>query len=59
MLNSKFILNIGGNVAVSFTHQFPSNWYFTKAKEAGIPIVTLDPLFTDAAVTAFYRLPAI
>ncbi len=63
MLNSKFILNIGGNVTVSFTHQFPSNWYFTKAKEAGIPIVTLDPLFTDAASTLStgfpqYNLPA-
>ncbi len=51
MLNSKFILNVGGNVAVSYTHQFPSNWYMLKAKEAGIPIVSMDPIFQDASVT--------
>ncbi len=47
MLNSKFILNIGCNAAVSFSHHYPIHWYLTKAKEAGIPIVTLDPLTTD------------
>ena len=57
MLNSKFILNIGGNVTVSYTHQFPSHWYFTKAKEAGIPIVTMDTLFTDAAATLSTGFP--
>ncbi len=63
LLNSKFILNIGANTTTSFSHQFPSHWYFTKAKEAGIPIVTMDPLFTDSAAVCSsgyskFNLPA-
>jgi len=63
MLNSKFILNFGCNAAVSFSHQYPIYWYLTKAKEMGIPIVTLDPTCTDTATTlstgyAKYNLPA-
>ena len=49
MLNSKFILNFGCSAGVSNSHQYPIHWYFTKAKEAGIPIVTLDPVSTDTA----------
>jgi len=63
LLNSKFILNIGCNTTTSFSHQFPNHWYFTKAKEAGIPIVTMDPWCTDTASplsTGYskYNLPA-
>jgi len=63
MLNSKFIFNIGCNSTVSFSHQYPIHWYLTKAKEAGIPIITMDPLFTDSASTlstgySKYNLPA-
>jgi len=63
LLNSKFILNIGASTAVSLTHNNHVNWYFTKAREKGIPIVTMDPLCTDTATTqstgyAAYNIPA-
>ena len=63
LLNSKFILNFGCNATTSFSHQYPIFWYLTKAKEAGIPIVTLDPWCTDTVSpisTGYpqYNLPA-
>ena len=63
LLNSKFILNIGTNATTSYSHQANIHWYFTKAKEAGIPIVTMDPWCTDTASplsTGYpqYKIPA-
>ena len=62
LLNSKFILNLGVDATVSFSWQPHIFWYLTKAKEKGIPIVTLETNTTDT-ITALsngysqYNLP--
>jgi len=51
ILNSKFILNFGIDASVSFSWQPHIYWWLTKAKEKGIPVVTIEPAVTDTVTT--------
>ena len=53
LLNSRFIIMWGWNPAESI-QSTNTSYYLAKAKEAGIPIVSIDPRFTDSAA-AFAR----
>ncbi|MBQ3033848.1 MAG: molybdopterin-dependent oxidoreductase, partial [Deferribacterales bacterium] len=48
MLNSKFILSWAVDPSTSFGHQGASYWFYTKAKEAGVPIVFIEAKYSDA-----------
>jgi len=63
LLNSKFILNWGVDATTSFSWQPHNFWYLTKAKEKGIPVVTIETHTTDTATSLSsgypsYGLPA-
>ena len=63
ILNSKLIINWAVDATVSFSWQPHIFWWLTKAKEKGIPIITVEANTTDSVTTLStgypnYNLPA-
>lgn len=49
--NSKLVVLWGADPSTSFMYRSQSQFIMSKIKEKGIPIIVVDPMFTDAAAT--------
>ncbi|MFH1032237.1 MAG: molybdopterin-dependent oxidoreductase [Chloroflexota bacterium] len=54
LLNSRLIIMWGWNPAVTI-HRSNTSWYLTQSKEKGIPIIAVDPRYTESAATFAQR----
>lgn len=54
LLNSRLIIMWGWNPSVT-VHRCNTSWYLAQAREKGIPLVSVDPRYTDSTATFAQR----